>query len=42
MGDTFLGEAIIKFRAFSNAESIWLNTSVHAIGRVIFNGTDLS
>ena len=42
MGDTFLGEVIVKFRALSNAESIWLNTSVHAIGGVIFNGTDLS
>ena len=42
MDDIFVGEATIEFKTKSNEESIWLNTSVHAIGDVKFNETDLS
>ena len=41
MNNSFVGEAIIEFKANSNEDSIWLNTSVEAIGGVKFNDVDL-
>ena len=41
MGETFLGEAEVRFRALHANHGTWLNTSLPAIGAVIFNDTDL-
>ena len=42
MGDNFLGEATVKFRAKAAPEDVFLNVSVLALGEVVFNGTPLS
>ena len=42
MGEVFIGQATIEFKAVSKESPIWFNASVAAIGALSLNGTDLS